>query len=98
MNMTFFRESEGAVTLTLKVVPRSSKSQIVGIEGDALKIRLNAPPVEGKANRALVEFLAEHLGVPRSNIEILIGHSGRHKLIRVRGVGAEKIQMLATEK
>ncbi len=90
--MNAITESNGMVTLTLQVVPRASKNQIVGIQGDALKIRLNAPPVEGKANDALIQFLAEWLGVARAQIEIIAGHTARRKIVRVRGISARVVQ------
>ncbi|HEX7593801.1 MAG TPA: DUF167 domain-containing protein [Anaerolineae bacterium] len=84
--------TDNSATFAVKVVPRASKNQIVGMEGDAIKIRLNAPPVEGKANEALVKFLAETLGVSRAQIEIVRGHASRRKVVRVRGVTAEQIE------
>jgi len=90
--MTIFKESNGAVTFAVKVVPRASKNQVAGIEGDAIKIRLNAPPVEGKANDALIEFLADVLDVRRAQIEIVTGLASRHKVVRVRGVTAKQIE------
>ncbi len=89
------RESNGEVTFSVKVVPRASKNHIAGMAGDAVKIRLNAPPVEGKANEALVSFLAEALGIHRAQIQIISGHSTRRKIVRVRGVTAEQIEALA---
>lgn len=86
------QNANGAVTFAVKVVPRASKSQIVGTEGDALKIRLNAPPVEGKANDALRAFLADVLGVRRAQIEIVMGQTARRKVVRVRGVSAQEIE------
>lgn len=90
--MSNFKESNGAVTFAVKVVPRASKNQVAGIEGDAYKIRLNAPPVEGKANDALIAFLADALSVRRAQIEIVTGHTSRHKVVRVRGVTAKQIE------
>lgn len=90
--MSAISESNGTVTLTIKVVPRANQNQIVGIEGDALKIRLNAPPVEGKANSALIQFLAEMLGVARTQIEIIAGHSARRKIVRVRGISVDEVK------
>ena len=77
--------SEG-VLLIVKVVPRASKNEIAGLLGNALKIRLQAPPVEGKANKALVEFLADEMNVPKKQIEIRGGETGRNKQILVRGI------------
>jgi uncharacterized protein (TIGR00251 family) len=87
-----FTESNGAVTFAVKVVPRASKNQIVGIEGDAIKIRLNAPPVEGKANDALIAFLAAALAVPRARIEIVTGQTSRRKILRVRGMAPQEVE------
>ncbi len=92
--MSAWQESNGAVTFAVKVVPRASKNQIAGMEGDAVKVRLTAPPVEGKANAALVRFLAETLGVSRAQIEIVTGHASRHKVVRVRGVTAKQIESM----
>ena len=66
----------------------------MGKEGDAVKIRLSAPPVEGKANDALVRFLAETLGVSRAQIEIVAGLASRRKVVRVRGVTVRQIEEL----
>ena len=74
----------------VRVQPGASKNEIVGVQQDALKIRISAPPVEGKANRALVQFLAEQLAVKRSQVEILNGHATRRKTIHVRGKGIQK--------
>ena len=93
-----FKESNGAVTIAVKVIPRASKNRIVGIEGDAVKIRLNAPPVEGKANDALIAFLADALGMHRTQIEIVMGHTSRRKIVRVRGVGAQEVERKLTKK
>ena len=87
-----FKESNGAVTFAVKVIPRASKNQIVGIEGEAIKIRLNAPPVEGKANDALIEFLADVLNIARGQIEIVTGQTARRKIVRVRGRTAKQIE------
>lgn len=86
------REFDEGVTLTVRVVPRSRQNEIVGVEGDAIKIRLSAPAIEGRANDALVRFLAERLGVARSRIEIVRGESSRSKVVRVRGVSAEAVR------
>jgi uncharacterized protein len=79
-------ETNGGVTFAVRVVPRSSRNQIVGVEGGALKIKLTAPPVEGAANAALIEFVAEWLGVRRSAVSIVSGDKARNKHVRVRGV------------
>lgn len=88
------RESNGSVSFQVRVVPRANKSEIVGVEGDSLKVRLKAPPVEGKANEALVKFIAERLAVSKSQVEILSGHASRTKVVRVRGIQADHLQTL----
>ncbi len=92
------KEANGRVSFTVRVVPRASKNQIVGMEGDAVKIRLAAPPVEGKANDVLVKFLASLLGVPRSSVEIIAGRSSRNKAIGVYGVSRERLEQVILEK
>jgi uncharacterized protein (TIGR00251 family) len=72
-------------TLDLRVQPRASRSEFAGLMGDRLRVRLNAPPVDGRANAALVEFIAEAFDVPRAAVSIESGLSGRNKRVRVRG-------------
>ncbi len=79
----------------VRVQPGASKNEIVGVQQDALKIRISAPPVQGKANRALVQFLAEQLEVRPSQVEILNGHTTRRKTIHIIGKGTQnKLQKL----
>lgn len=66
------------------IQPRSSKNSVVGLYGDALKIKLTAPPVEGAANKMCIEFLAKQLGVPKSTLSIISGHSSRTKQILIK--------------
>jgi len=87
-------EGESGCTFYVRVVPRGRHDRIAGVHGDALKIRLTAPPVKGRANRALRKFLADCLGVSRSDVEILSGHASRQKRVHVRGVAASAIQSL----
>lgn len=89
-----FHQSRDGITFNVKVIPRAARNEIVGVEGDAVKVRLNAPPVEGRANEALVKFFAQELGVARAQVEILRGDTSRHKVVRVRGVALAKIQEL----
>jgi uncharacterized protein (TIGR00251 family) len=91
-------EREDGAIFRVRVLPRSRRDEVVGLHGDALKIRLVAPPVEGKANRALQEFLARRLGVPRSAVEILSGHASRQKRVRVASVSAAAIRALLNAK
>jgi uncharacterized protein len=78
--------SESGVRLRLRVLPRASKSELAGIRGDALCIRLTAPPVEGAANQALLRFLAERLGVRPAAVRIITGLTNRQKLVEVEGL------------
>jgi uncharacterized protein (TIGR00251 family) len=75
------------VILNIRVIPRASKSAIAGTRGDALLVRLAAPPVEGAANDALVEFLARTLGQPRRHVTIVSGHKSRDKRVSIEGIG-----------
>jgi hypothetical protein len=91
MNDWSIAESNGSVTFAVRVAPRSSRNQIVGVEGGTLKIKLTAPPVEGAANAALIEFIAQWLGVRRSAVSIVSGNKTRNKLVRVSGVTPEQV-------
>jgi uncharacterized protein len=83
--------ADGGVTLSVRVTPRASRNQIVGVEGGALKIKLTAPPVEGAANAALIQVIAEWLGVRKSVVSIRSGDQTRQKLVRVEGVSREQV-------
>ena len=83
-----------AVRFAVYVQPRASRTEIAGIHGDALKIRLAAPPVEGEANAELVSSLAKVLGVPKSAVRIVRGHRGRRKVLEVAGVNAESVNSI----
>lgn len=85
---------EGAVRFSVRVQPRASRTGVEGLHGDALKVRVNAPPVDGAANEAVVEVLAEALGVPRRAVRIVAGDSSRTKVVEVDGVSAEAVQAL----
>lgn len=86
------QESGSAVTFAVKVHPRAKKNAITGELGDALKISLTAPPIDGKANEACIEFFAKLLKVPRSSVTIASGHTSRSKVIRVAGLSAEEVR------
>jgi len=87
MTVAWRREEsvDGQVTLqlTLHVQPGASRTEVTGTHGDALKVRLAAPPVDGKANAELLRFLAEVFGVPRRNVTLLRGESSRAKVVRI---------------
>jgi uncharacterized protein (TIGR00251 family) len=84
--------AEGGAAFPVRVVPRASKNEISGRHGDAVKIRLTAAPVEGAANEALVDFLAEVLDVRKSQIEILSGHTSRDKVVCVIGLTPRAVE------
>ena len=90
--MLDLRGEKNGVSFRVRVQPRSSRNQVAGILDGALKIRLTAPPVEGEANEACRSFLAELLGVSRSQVAIVAGVAGRNKVVRVEGVAPEKIK------
>jgi uncharacterized protein (TIGR00251 family) len=76
---------EASATLSIRIQPRASKNDIGVMENGKLKIRLTAPPVDGAANEALVKFLADTLSVPKSQVEIVSGHTSREKIVRISG-------------
>ena len=85
-------ESASGVTFAVKVHPRAKKNAITGEIGDALKVSLTAPPVDGKANAACIEFIAKLLKVPRSSVSIASGETSRNKVVRVVGLSAEQLR------
>jgi len=86
------RDTAAGATFSVKVHPRGRQNAITGQVGDALKVSLTAPPVEGRANEACIEFFAKLLKVPRSSVTIAAGQNSRNKLIRVAGLSADEIQ------
>jgi uncharacterized protein (TIGR00251 family) len=79
-------ESAKGISFAVKVHPRARKNAITGTVGDALKLALTAPPVEGKANQAAIEFFADLFQIPRSSVTIASGETSRNKVIRIAGV------------
>ncbi len=79
-------------TFAVKVHPRAKRNAITGKLGDALKVSLTAPPVEGRANQACIEFFAKILKVPRSSISVVAGEANRNKVMRVAGLTAEEVR------
>ncbi len=88
------QEISGHFILTLHIQPGAKKSGVAGPHGDALKIRLAAPPIDGKANDCLIELIADMLRVTRFQVELISGATSRRKRIRVRGVTQEAIEKL----
>lgn len=73
-------------TIAIKAIPNAPRSEVVGWLGDALKVKVHAPPVEGRANEALCEFLADELDLPRRAVSVLRGDTSRQKLVRIEGL------------
>ena len=92
--MIALHETAAGVTFAIKVQPRARRNAVVGELGGAVKIALTAPPVDGRANQACIEFLAELLSLPRSAIEIVSGQSSRSKVIRVAGISVQQLRVL----
>jgi uncharacterized protein len=87
-------ENETGVVFRIRVVPRASRCEAAGFQDDALKLRITAPPVEGKANEACIALLAELLGVKKGQVAIIAGHASRTKTVAVKGVKANPIAAL----
>jgi uncharacterized protein (TIGR00251 family) len=85
-------DTSAGATFRVKVHPRAKKNAITGEVGDALKLALTAPPVEGRANEACIAFFAEFLNVPRSSVTIAAGESSRNKVIRIAGMTAAEVE------
>ena len=91
--LPFLKKSQGGVILNLHIQPRASKNEIIGTHGEtALKVRLTSPPVEGAANSACIEFLADILGIRKKQIEIASGKKSRIKQIRITGCSLEEVE------
>jgi uncharacterized protein (TIGR00251 family) len=90
--MISIHDTPAGATFAVKIHPRARKDAITGELEDALKLSLKAPPVEGRANEACIEFLANLLKVPRSSVTIASGQNSPRKVIRVRGVSADEVQ------
>ena len=78
------RTTDDGIVISVLVQPRASKCQVAGVHGGAVKLRLTAPPVEGAANKMCIAFLAKTLGLPKSAVEIVAGHTSRTKQVLVR--------------
>jgi uncharacterized protein (TIGR00251 family) len=90
------KEIPEGVLLKLKVLPRSSRCEIMGAHGDALKIRVTSPPVEGRANDEIIDFLAETLGIKKGRLAIVAGHTSRHKTVAITGCNRQDLERHAS--
>ena len=84
--------TEAAAKLKVRVIPNAGKSEFSGYREDELILRLNAPPVEGKANKAAVDFVARFLGVTRSAVVLLRGERSRHKIFEIVGLNSDDLE------
>jgi uncharacterized protein (TIGR00251 family) len=83
------RESAKGVAFAIKVQPRARKNAITGVVGEALKLALTAPPVDGRANQAVIEFLAGFFEIPRASVTIASGETSRNKVVRITGLSKQ---------
>jgi hypothetical protein len=90
-DLPYLRADAEGVVLSVKVQPRASVNQVGEAMGNELRIKVTAPPVDSAANEALIRFLAETLGCGRGRIELLRGHTSRHKILRIRGLSLDAV-------
>lgn len=93
----WWRESNGSATLSLHVQPGAKKTEVSGLYGDALKIRLAAPPVDGKANTALIAFVAKRLGLAKSAVRLKSGQTSRDKVLEITEAPPDAEQRLLAD-
>lgn len=91
MEPTYTRDTTDGCTLSIRLHPGAKKNAIIGLHDGALKLSLNAPPVDGKANEALVAFIAEQIDVPRAKIALVAGATSRSKTLRITGKSAAEV-------
>ena len=83
---------DNACRISIHAVPRASKTEIVGMQGTSLKLRLQAPPVDGKANKAICKYLAEFFDIPARNVSLIVGETGREKIFQLVGITVEAVR------
>ena len=88
------KETATGVTFAIRVQPRARKNAIKGTAGDAIKLAVTAPPVEGKANQAVIEFFADFFAIPRSSVSIASGETSRNKVVRVSRISLQRVREL----
>jgi len=87
-------ETAAGASFAVKVHPRARRNAITGTVGDAIKLAVTAPPVEGKANQAVIEFFADFFAIPRSSVSIASGETSRNKVVRVSGISIQRVREL----
>ena len=88
-------ETAKGIIFNIRVIPRASRCELAGVRGDALKIRITAPPVEGAANKECIKFLSDMLGVKKSQIKIIAGHKSKNKKVSISGIKRRDIEGVA---
>ena len=96
--MAYYTETADGVVINVKAQPRSSKSGIDGLAGDAVKVRIRSAPVDGKANKELVETIADAFGLPKSRVEFRSGETSKQKRILLRGISAANVESIMAAK
>jgi uncharacterized protein (TIGR00251 family) len=90
--LSSWTEAPGGVRINVYVQPRASRTEAVGFHGEALKVRVAAPPVDGAANEAIIRFFADRLGVPRQQVRLKSGATGRRKVVEIDGIGLKDLE------
>jgi hypothetical protein len=90
--VVFLKETGNGVIFHIHVVPKSAKNECAGIQGDAIKLKITAPPVEGQANDACIRFLSDLLSVKKNQVTIISGHKSRKKTVAIQGKGKKEIE------
>ena len=96
--MAYYTETADGVVINVKAQPRSSKSGIDGLAGDAVKVRIRSAPVDGKANKELVETIADAFDLPKSRVEFRSGETSKQKRILLRGISAANVESIIVAK
>ncbi len=94
--MVFIKETESGVIIRIHVAPKSAKNEVAGIQGDAVKLKITAPPAEGQANAACIGFLSDLLGVRKKQVTIVSGHKSRKKTVAIEGIRKRDIEALVS--
>ncbi len=90
--MGVYKKSKEGIMLSIKVIPRASKSEIVGILNDSIKLKIKSPPVDGKANNEIIRFFSELFDIPKRDVSIVKGSSSSHKILLLLGVKEDEIK------
>jgi uncharacterized protein (TIGR00251 family) len=95
--LSWYRPVDGGWMLDLHIQPGAKQSGVVGLHGDALKVRIASPPIDGRANAALITFLAGALGVPKQSLAVVKGETSRRKTVRVADAGCDPERIVVTK-